>query len=155
MRSSQTRRGRPSPPWIWGFWRWPGTLEAADCAALAAHIDFFPTLAELAGAKIPESVKLQVEGRSLVPLLADPRAKWADRYLFSHQGRWPKLADPDESKFKMAAVRNERWALVSEKGGREPQWALFDLAADYGQQNNVLSQHPGVVKELSAAFEQW
>jgi hypothetical protein len=28
----------------------------------------------------------------------------------------------------MAAVRNTRWAMVSEKGGREPDWQLFDLS---------------------------
>jgi arylsulfatase len=55
----------------------------------------------------------------------------------------------------MAAVRNSRWALVSEDGGREPNWQLFDLAVDYGQTNNVAAQHPAVVRELSAAFDRW
>ena len=153
-------RGAKVTAWLGGtracsFWRWPGTLKPADCGALAAHIDIFPTLVALTGAKIPDDVKPQVEGRSLVPLLKNPTAQWADRYLFSHQGRWPKFADPNESKFRMAAVRNTRWALVSEKGGREPNWQLFDLQTDYAQQHDVLAQHPEVVKELGAAFDKW
>ena len=55
------------------MWRWPGRLKPADVPALAAHIDFLPTLADLAGAKVPDRAKAQVDGRSLVPLLADPR----------------------------------------------------------------------------------
>jgi arylsulfatase A-like enzyme len=152
--------GAKGTAWLGGthassFWRWPGTIQPADCAALAAHIDFFPTLAEIAGAKIPDDVKPQVEGRSLVPLLENPAAPWADRTLITHLGRWPKFADPNESKFKMCSVRNTRWHLVSEQGAAEPKWELFDLSVDYGEQNNVAPQHPAVVQELAAAFDKF
>ncbi|PAW74995.1 MAG: arylsulfatase [Opitutia bacterium Tous-C4FEB] len=154
-------RGQKGTAWIGGtranaFWRWPGTLQPADCGVLSAHIDFFPTLAAIAGAKVPAAVaQSQIEGRSLVPVLQNPAAKLPDRYQFTHQGRWPKLGDPNEAKFKVAAVRNTRWAMVSENGGRTPNWQLFDLSVDYGQKNNVIAQHPEVAKELGAAFDQW
>ena len=153
-------RGTKGSAWLGGtrassFWRWPGTLRPGATKALAAHIDFFPTLAEIAGANLSPEVKQQIEGRSLLPLLQEPRANWADRYLFTHQGRWARFADPNQSKFKMAAVRNTRWAMVSEKGGPDPNWQLFDLAEDYGQRNDVANRHPEVVRELSAAFDQW
>jgi arylsulfatase len=154
-------RGQKGTAWIGGtransFWRWPGTLQPADCGVLSAHIDFFPTLAAIAGAKVPAAVaQAQIEGRSLVPVLQNPAAKLPDRYQFTHQGRWPKLSDPNEAKFKVAAVRNTRWAMVSENGGRTPNWQLFDLSVDYAQKNNVIAQHPKVAKELSAAFDQW
>jgi arylsulfatase len=154
-------RGQKGSAWLGGtransFWRWPGTLQPADCGVLAAHIDFFPTLAAIAGAKVPAAVaQSQIEGRSLVPVLQNPSAKLPDRYQFTHQGRWPKLSDPNEAKFKVASVRNTRWAMVSENGGRTANWQLFDLSVDYGQKNNVIAQHPEVVKELSAAFDQW
>jgi arylsulfatase len=74
------------------FFRWNSVLkEGVDVDRLTAHIDMYPTLAELAGAKLP--AKEQVEGRSLVPLLKDPTAKWKDRFLFTHVGRWPKGAN--------------------------------------------------------------
>jgi arylsulfatase len=153
-------RGNKGSAWLGGtrassFWRWPGTLQPASVKALAAHIDFFPTIAEIAGATLSPAVRRQVEGRSLLPLLRDPAAPWADRTLVSHQGRWPKFEDPAGSKFKMASIRNTRWALVSEKGGREPAWQLFDLAADYGQTTDVLARHPEVARELAAAFDRW
>ena len=154
-------RGQKGSAWLGGtransFWRWPGTLQPADCGVLSAHIDFFPTLAAIAGAKVPAAVaQAQIEGRSLVPVLQNSAAKLPDRYQFTHQGRWPKLSDPNEAKFKVAAVRNTRWAMDSENGGRTPNWQLFDLSVDYAQKNNVIAQHPEVAKELSAAFDQW
>lgn len=153
-------RGQKGTVWLGGtrassFWRWPGTLRPATVTALAAHIDFFPTIAEIAGANPSAAVRQQVEGRSLVPLLQDPGAAWPDRSLVTHQGRWPKGADPDESKYRMAAIRNARWSLVSENGGREPAWQLFDLSTDYGQRNNLIASHPETARELAAAFDRW
>jgi len=153
-------RGSKGSPWIGGtraasFWRWPGTLHPADCDALAAHVDFFPTLAEIVGAKLNDQTSQQVEGRSLFPLLQNPATPCADRYLISHVGRWPKGADPNEWKYKKASIRNDRWALVSDTGGSAPQWQLFDLSTDYGQAKDVQSQYPNVVAELQAAFDVW
>ncbi|RMF99934.1 MAG: arylsulfatase, partial [Planctomycetota bacterium] len=72
------------------FWRWKGVLgEGVDVPALAAHIDLYPTFVELAGAKLPEKMQ-KIDGRSLVPLLENPKAEWPDRCLFVHRGRWPK-----------------------------------------------------------------
>ncbi len=153
-------RGKKGTAWLGGtrassFWRWPGSLEPASTKALAAHIDVFPTLAEIAGVALSPEVRGQIEGRSLLPLLKNPGAEWPDRLLFTHQGRWEKNADPNQSKFRMAAVRNTRWAMVSEKGGSRPDWQLFDLSKDYGQKNDVAEEHPEVMRELGAAFDQW
>jgi arylsulfatase len=153
-------RGSKGTPWLGGtrassFWRWRSTYQPADCAALAAHVDFFPTIAEIARAPVPDPVRPQVEGRSLVPLLNSPGAPWPDRILFTHRGRWPKGADPNAHKFTACAARNTRWALVSENGGSEPEWQLFDVASDPGQRENVIAAHPEVAKELAAAFDRW
>ena len=154
-------RGSKGSPWIGGtraasFWRWPGTLKPADCDRLTAHIDFFPTLAELAGAKLPDDVKAQVEGRSLVPLLENPKAEWAERTLFTHVGRWPKGAKVDDYQFANCSVRSTRWHLVSAgKGKGKQKWQLFDLPADPGEKTDVLATHPDVVKKLTAEYDAW
>ncbi|MBL8855033.1 MAG: sulfatase-like hydrolase/transferase [Planctomycetaceae bacterium] len=153
-------RGAKGTPWVGGtraisFWSWPGTLTPADCSTLSAHIDVFPTLAELAGVEIHEDVRRQVEGRSLVPLLQDPKQTFPDRFLVTHVGRWPKFAAPDQFKYRGAAIRNTRWSLVSAQGAAQPQWELFDLQTDFGQQTNVAGEHPEVVEELSDEFERW
>lgn len=137
------------------FWRWPGTLHPADCAALTAHVDFFPTLAALAGARLAPRELAQVEGRSLLPLLEDPAAPWPERTLFTHLGRWDRGADPSVAKYRMAAVRQERWHLVSAEGGREPRWLLFDVLSDPGEQNDLAPRHPEIVGVLANRFEDW
>jgi arylsulfatase len=116
-----------------------------DCSALTAHVDIFPTLAQIAGAKVPAELKL--DGRTLWPLLHNPRAKWSDRLLFTHVGRWEK-GKAEASKFEQCAVRNERFQLVNNK-------QLFDLKQDPGETRNVISDHPEVVSKLRAAYDQW
>jgi arylsulfatase A-like enzyme len=153
-------RSTKGTPWLGGtraisYWSWPGTLTPADCKALAAHIDFFPTIAELAGVKVPDEVQPQVEGRSLVPLLLDPNASWADRILFTHVGRWERFSDPSESKYRSVAVRNTRWAMVRDSRGPNQNWQLFDLSVDYGQTKDVIQAAPDVAKELASAYDAW
>jgi len=152
-------RGQKGSPWLGGtrassFWRWPGTLQPADCDALTAHIDFLPTLAELAGAKLTDEVKAQVEGRSLVPLLHDPKAPWPDRVLFTHVGRWPQ-GKAEESKYLQCSVRAPRWHLVCASKDGAKQWQLFDVKADPGEKADVASAHPEVVAELDHAYDTW
>ncbi|MGD0088720.1 MAG: arylsulfatase [Planctomycetota bacterium] len=128
------------------FFRWPGVLKAGvDVDKLAAHIDLFPTLAELAGAKIPEEVKL--DGRSLMPLLRDAAAPWADRYIFVHVGRWPK-GKAEAAKFAGCAVRSSRFRFVNNK-------ELFDIQDDPGETKNVIELFPDVVKDMRAAYDKW
>jgi arylsulfatase len=55
----------------------------------------------------------------------------------------------------MCSVRNARWQLISHNGGAEPKWQLFDVKADPGQQTDAAAQHPDVVKQLAAAYDQW
>ncbi|MSR51689.1 MAG: DUF4976 domain-containing protein [Gemmataceae bacterium] len=152
-------RGQKVTPWIGGtrassFWRWPGTMKPADCDRLAAHIDFLPTLAEITGAKLTEEVKEQVDGRSLVPLLQNPKADWAERTLFTHVGRWPKGAKVDDHKYNGCGVRTPRWHLVS-VGKKKQKWELFDVAADPGEKTDVAEKHPDVLKKLDGEYDAW
>ena len=123
-------RAQKGTPWLGGtrassFWRWPGHFTPGNVAALTAHLDFFPTLAELAGASLAPAVRAQIEGRSLVPLLKKASAPWPDRTLFTHLGRWPKGSDPALAKFKNCAVRDPRWHLVSITGAFFVFWNIF------------------------------
>jgi arylsulfatase A-like enzyme len=130
------------------FVRWPGQIPAGvECAALTAHIDLFPTLAEIAGATLSDEVKRQVEGRSLVPLLRSPNAAWAERTLVTHVGRWSK-GRAAESKYANCSIQNARFTLVNNK-------ELYDLRNDPGETKNVIADHPDVVAKLRAAYDRW
>ncbi len=131
------------------FIRWPagGVPAAAECAALCAHIDLFPTLAEIAGATLSTEVQQQVEGRSLLPVLKNPQAEWKDRTLVHHVGRWAKGKQAD-SKYNNCAIQNSRFTLVNDT-------ELYDLKADPGETRNIIDEHAEVVATLRAAYDQW
>jgi len=124
------------------FWRLPGRFQPADVKALAAHIDFAPTILELTGTPASEPMKAQIEGRSLLPLLVRT-ARW---HLVSagngaNAGKGKAKAAPKGEAAGAAPVR--------------PNWQLFDLGVDYGETTDVASQHPEVVAELVAKHDAW
>lgn len=101
------------------FWRLPGRFQPMDVKALAAHVDFAPTILELTGASATATMKSQLEGRSLLPLLqakVGENIAWPDRTLFTHVGRWGNMlkgVDPEVGKYAQTSVRTVRWHLVS------------------------------------------
>ncbi|MHC1768992.1 MAG: sulfatase-like hydrolase/transferase [Verrucomicrobiia bacterium] len=130
------------------FWRWPAEFKGgADCPALTAHIDVFPTLAEIAGVPLEGEVAAQVVGRSLLPLLTDPQARWPDRFLVTHLGRWDR-GRAAESRFRNCSIRNGRFTLVNNV-------ELYDLERDPSETTNVIDYHPETVANLRAAYDQW
>lgn len=160
-------RGAKGTPWRGGtraisLWRWPGTLQPADCGALAAHVDVFRTWSALAGAQLPEAAERQVEGRSLLPLLENPAAPWPDRHLVSHVGRWTKGSNYQDAKERNASIRDTRYQLVSApQPARKGQpatpagWQLFDLLEDPGQEKDIAKDKPEVVEALRSAYDAW
>ena len=84
---------------------------------------------------------------SLLSLLKNPKAEWADRTLVHHVGRWAH-GKAAESKYAKSAIQNSRFTLVHNA-------ELYDLKADPGEMKNVIAEHPDVVAKLSAAYDQW
>ena len=146
-------RGSKNSPYQGGtrvpsFWRWPAGFRGnVDCSALTAHIDILPTLVEIAGAKLSDQVKRQVEGLSLLPLLKNPGAEWEDRTLVTHIGRWPR-GEAANSKYAGCSIRDRRFTLVNNR-------ELYDLTNDPGEKHNVIADHPDVVKKLRATYDHW
>jgi arylsulfatase len=146
-------RGAKATPYEGGtrvpsFWRWPDAWKGGvDVPALAAHLDLFPTLAQIAGAKISAEVAAKLEGRDLLPLLKSPTAEWPDRLLFTHVGRW-KRGEAAGAKYVNCSVRNSRFALVNNR-------ELYDLAADPAQAHDVIAEQSNEAEKLRAAYDQW
>jgi arylsulfatase A-like enzyme len=148
-------RGAKVTPYLGGtrvplFVSWPGHFpQGVDVDALTAHIDVFPTFAELTGAKIPANL----DGRSLVPLLRDKNAAWPDRTLFTHVGRWDK-GKADASKYVLCSVRTSQYHLV-QASKKDVVWQLFDVRAEYGEQTDLAAKHPDVVRDLRGRLDRW
>jgi len=157
-------KGRKNSAWEGGthvpaFWYWKGVLsEGVDLDALTAHVDLYRTFSDLAGAEIPQS-KLPPGGRSLVPLLENPKAEWPDRKLFVHKGRWDdgrrNKMSRQANQYNGAAVRTQQWRLVYSLSKGEVSHHLSDVSVDPGETNDVADQYPQVVQELTTAYDEW
>ncbi|MBW2220352.1 MAG: sulfatase-like hydrolase/transferase, partial [Deltaproteobacteria bacterium] len=131
------------------FFRWPGggIKGNSESAALTSQVDIMPTLLEVSGTPITDRLAQQVEGRSLVPFFKDPNAEWDKRILVHHVGAWAR-GDAAVSKHKRVAIQNEQFTLVNNE-------ELYDLKADPGESNNVITEHPEVVEQLRKAYDKW
>jgi len=124
------------------FVRWPAVVRAGrKVDRIAAHIDWFPTLAEACGGKLPADRK--IDGRSLLALLRGEPPNWPDRTLFTqwHRGDVPEL-------FRDCAARTQRWKLVN---GKE----LYDMQNDPAESADVAVKHPDVAARLRKETEAW
>lgn len=145
------RSGKNSPyeggSHVPAFWYWRGALdEGVDIDALTAHIDIYKTFADLAGATLPKTMQ-GLDGRSLLPLLKDPKADWPDRELFFHCGRWP-TGKREAFKYQKCAVRTSTWRLVNHQ-------ELYDISADPGETTDIAKTHPEVVDRLRTSYDNW
>ncbi len=126
------------------FIRWPGHLEAGRVIRpIAQHIDLFPTLIDLAGVPMPETLPL--DGVSLTPLLNGDAAGWPERTLFTSWGRQAGMQPTP------GAARTSRWRAVNTGEG----WELYDMLNDPGQHADVADIYPEVTEHLASAYAAW
>jgi hypothetical protein len=103
-------------------------------------MDMLPTFIDLCGLEPPA---MTFDGMSVAPLLRGEPQELPDREVFV---QIRQSTDPPEQWTN--AVLCGRWRLI---GGRE----LYDIEADPGQENDVSTEHRGVVERLRAAHEDW
>lgn len=96
------------------FWSWPGVWPPHGVGQLTAHLDFLPTICQLADAPVPADLQPQLEGFSLVPLLEGKDWGHDDRMLYQHVARWPSGMAADH-KYAMAAVRQGDYLLLKSR----------------------------------------
>ncbi|MGB0409117.1 MAG: arylsulfatase [Opitutales bacterium] len=147
------------------FVRYPGlTTAGVDVDRFARHYDIYPTLAAFAGADLPDN--LDLDGRSLLPLLQDPEAQWDDRLSFFHLGRWSEKGqgihstppfEPDGAKYQNFAVRSQAWRMVGsiKNDPDTPRLELYHIAEDAGEEKNLIAEHPGRAQAMLAAYDDW
>ncbi|MEN8203121.1 MAG: arylsulfatase [Bacteroidota bacterium] len=120
---------------------WPGRIEAGTRSdELFAFWDFLPTFAELTDYK----GNTYSDGISFLPSLFGREQEKQHDYLY-----W----EFNENRGKQAIIK-DRWKAVklnvSVEGAGELE--LYNLDDDPGEQNNVATGHPEIVKEIEELF---
>ena len=123
---------------------WPGQLEAGKVSsALISSVDFLPTFADLAGAKLPE--KQVFDGISLVDLLEGSEPD-SERAIFWH---YP-VYHHDEP---MSAVRKGNWKLIHNLVNDRRY--LYNLENDLRETNDLSQSEQEIAKKLYQLLEEW
>lgn len=121
----------------------PGSRKGAKTQALAEFSDIYPTICELAGLPVP----VAVEGRSLVPVMADP-SKEVNTAAFSQYPR---------GKVMGRSIRTDRYRYTEwAEPGKKPEGVeLYDHQTDPDENVNVASalQNKDVVARLSTMLK--
>ncbi|MGC9348991.1 MAG: sulfatase-like hydrolase/transferase [Anaerolineae bacterium] len=118
----------------------PGVPQGETRAAHAYLLDIYPTLCDLVGVSIPETV----EGKSLVPALRSQEERIRDVMLFAYRG------------FQRAA-QNDRYKLIEYVVDGKRTTQLFDLQEDPWELQD-LAQRPAYAArrdELREQLKRW
>lgn len=124
------------------FFHWPDNVPVGrKYKHPVSAIDFYPTFAALAGAKIPEGKEL--DGKNI----------WKDFIA----GKSPRKGEPifamrHRLNYTDVGVRMDNWKLtrVSRKS-----WQLFDADTDMAEKNDLSAQYPERVRDMVKLVEQW
>lgn len=130
------------------FW-FPGQLPAGRVIEAPVQcIDLMPTVLDILDLPLPEGA----QGQSLLPLIEE-REGWASKPLFFETSGAGYTADEEQYSQRFRALRTERWKLVySSPDGR---YALYDLASDPGEREDVISLYPQVADSLRQLLNEW
>ncbi|HZZ27319.1 MAG TPA: sulfatase-like hydrolase/transferase, partial [Pirellulales bacterium] len=114
------------------------------CERVVEELDIYPTMCELCGLPKPDGL----EGRSLLPLLNNPQAKW-DYPAYT-------IWSEDGKTIQGVGVRTEKWRYA-EFDGAKAGAMLFDETADPQELRNLADdpKYTAVIAELSPLAKQY
>lgn len=128
---------------------WPGQIPQGEVRDQVAHAcDWFPTLAELCGVKLPET---DIDGLSLTPVLKSAEAPSPHKTLHWQVGNGPNA---------QWAVRHGDWKLIGNvqdtsignkpgaKAAERPPLFLSNMARDSAERTNLMDSNPDIVQQL-------
>ncbi len=138
----------------------PGRIKPGSVSErMFCSLDLLPTLAHLAGAKLPDN---PVDGKNVWDLIVgEPGARNPNVYypfstgrnfegVISGDGRW-KLHLPHGYRTLVKAGKDGKPGVYEQK---RIELSLFDMQADPYETTNVLAKHPEVAERLKKLAEQ-
>lgn len=130
--------------------KFPGRIEPGGLSEEPViTMDFFPAILEVTGVPLPPSLENKVDGRSLVPLMENPRYGRLNRdALFWHYPHYHM-----GGAIPYSAVRMGDWKLIQRHHGSLPE--LYDLSADIHEDSNLALLEPVRTAEMMKRLKDW
>lgn len=137
--------------------RWPGHIAAGQWSDVPVdYADLFPTLLQFARAD-PAPHYATIDGRSLVPLFADPTNRLKGYARNTHYWHYPfnvGVVNPDDG-FPLtphSAIREDDDKLIFDWSGK---LHLYNLATDPGEAHNLAEADPDRALDLFTKLNTW
>ncbi len=116
--------------------RWPDRIpKGTVCDEFLTTLEVLPTLCHAADCELPSNIIY--DGFDMAPVLAGERKSKRNEMF------WRRRSD------KAARVGNWKWVDSSRGSG------LFDLSTDLGEQNDLSSRNPEMLKKMKGRFTEW
>lgn len=140
---------------------WPGQVPGQTFDGIVSTVDVFPTFAKVANASVPGTL----DGVDLMPFIQGKKNGhphdilcWQQRIWAKPNERKPHPADPVPAYGQ--AIRSGDWKAIKldqpfDGTNDSRAWELYDLSRDPAELNDLATEFPEKVKELSAAFFAW
>lgn len=140
-------QGRKGDAWEGGyrtpmFWHYPAKIKAGSTFDIpVSTLDYYPTFAGLAGAKIP--VEKIVDGTDIMDDIVMGKDELKERPIYCCRYRDGYLdAGSRMGDWKLTKMYNE-------------DWKLFKINDDLGEANDVSGQYPAKLHELKTDMFEW
>ena len=120
--------------------RWPGKIApGTQSAHPSAFWDFLPTACEIAGIE-PTS---DTDGISYLPtLLGNKTAQREHEYLYWESLEGATSVGLRQGNWKLVKYRKRKLRKEPPADTQAPDWRLYDLSVDIGEEHNVANEHP-------------
>tara|TARA_B110000037_G_scaffold146098_1_gene165057 strand:+ start:166 stop:1731 length:1566 start_codon:yes stop_codon:yes gene_type:complete len=127
----------------------PKAIKTKVSDEMVLNIDIAPTLLDMAGIPVPETM----DGKSLVPLIYNKKAKWRDHFFYEHfTSLAPIRYIPRNVGVRTQTAKYVRWIDMN-----PPVEEYFDLTVDSDERTNLIS-NPEYKNQIVAArnlFDNW
>ncbi|GAL65631.1 sulfatase [Jejuia pallidilutea] len=127
------------------IFRYPGVIKpnTVNTTQEVHAIDFYPTLAEIAGAKLPNPQTHEVDGKSVSPILrGEVEALSSKNELFWHFPGYMDIRNMPQSVIHYRHSNNQHYKLFYRY--EDESYELYNLSNDIGETNNLLEVSPSL-----------
>lgn len=125
-----------------------GGASGVLCHEPVITMDLLPTIMEALDLDLPENVAAVQDGRSLLPLIRDPRAETEPRSLYWHYPHYHSMGAQPYS-----AIRKGGLKMIEVIG--QNRLEVYDLNSDLHENNNLVNDDLELTRALYTELANW